>query len=86
MKPPNVNRQDEARVSCPKPRFESAALIEAMHRRVGSTALHQDVVAIHFPRFGQGSAHYRTAMPAALKLRMRHDVFEGARPAAGWER
>ena len=47
-----------------------------MHRRVGSTALHQDVVAIHFPRFSQGSAHYRTAMPAALKLRMRHDVFE----------
>ena len=63
-------------VGCPKPRLESAALIEAMHARVRPAALKQDVVAIHLPRFGQGGTDHRTAVPSPHIIGMRHDVLE----------
>jgi hypothetical protein len=57
-------------VAGPKPWLEAAALVEAMHPRVCV------VITVLGPRCCKRSAHHRTPIALAPKLRMSDDIFE----------
>lgn len=70
-------------VADPEPRFEAATPIEAMHARVLSAALHEDVMTVPGPGGCERCANHGASMTTALKIRMGDDVFEKAVPPSG---
>ena len=63
-------------VADPHSRFEATTLIEAMHARVGSAALKQDVIAIPCPSLGQSGLDNGATMALPTKLAVSHDILE----------
>jgi hypothetical protein len=70
-------------VADPEPRLEAAMLIEAMHARVLSTALQQDVVTVIGPGRCQRGANNGASMALTAKFGMRDNIFEKAVPPSG---
>jgi hypothetical protein len=70
-------------VADPEPWLETATLIEAMHARVFSAALHQDVVTIPAPRGCECRVDNGASMAHASKFGMRDHIFEKAVPPSG---
>src|SRR5689334_8972389 len=65
-------------VGDPKPGFETQPFIECVHAGIGSTALHQHVVAVRRPRMSQCGSNHSLAMTLSPQLRVGNDVFEEA--------
>lgn len=70
-------------VADPEPRLEAATPIEFVHPRVLPAALHQDVVTIPAPGFGEGGIHNGASMALTLKRGMGDDIFEKTVPPSG---
>ena len=63
-------------VTDPEPRLEAATLIEAVHARVFSAALHQDVVTVLAPGSDESRVNDGTPMTLASKIGMSDHIFE----------
>jgi hypothetical protein len=70
-------------VADPEPWLEATTLIEAMHARVFSTALKEDVVTIPGPGCCKCSVDDGASMALTSKLGMRDHIFEEAVPPSG---
>jgi hypothetical protein len=70
-------------VADPEPGLEAAMLIEAMHARVFSAALQQDVVTVIGPGCCQRGVNDGASMALTAKFGMRDHVLEKAVPPSG---
>jgi hypothetical protein len=70
-------------VADPEPWLEATTLIEAMHARVFSTALKEDVVTIPGPGCCKCSVDDGASMALTSKLGVRDHIFEEAVPPSG---
>jgi hypothetical protein len=67
-------------VTDPEPRLEAATLIEAVHARVFSAALHQDVVTVPGPRCRERGTDNGASVTHPSKFGMRDHILEKAVP------